>query len=237
MKNERMKFSLFLNSRDRPIHLFSLFQSIIEHTNNIEDIEILVGVDDDDETTLNLKSAYESQYPCRFVIGQQPNNLHTSINNLASQAAGDYLFVLNDDVVFCTPDWDAKILNQIDEDLYQEVWYLGIPDTSMDKDRHQAYASFPILTKTAYNILGYFMSETLAGLGGDVHLFRVFEAIGRIKRINEVLLDHTLHNELMKVLRPDSVARRVRQLTKVDCWEVNITKEVKALNEKIACSL
>ena len=235
-----MKFSLFLNSRERPQHLINLLNSIVAKTYDGNNIEILIKLDKGDDTTIGEFIDYLdgwSMCDVRLFISEQPDNLNVSLNHLASETSGDYLFVLNDDVTFLTQDWDKVILDQLPDNLHENIWYLGVPDTSIDKARHQGYASFPILSRVAYESLGYFVTESFFSLGADVHLFRIFEAIGRVRNLDEVLLDHTLHNTLEKVLNPDKTAIKLRKLIPTSDWTKDIGEEVSKLNEKIASGL
>jgi hypothetical protein len=108
---------------------------------------------------------------------------------MAEMASGDFLFVLNDDVIFRTFHWDRKIIDNYNP---EEILYIATHDNSVDKTNHGRYASFPILTRAAYEALGFFMSEKFASHGGDVHLWRVFNEIDAVK-YSHVFLDHVLH--------------------------------------------
>jgi hypothetical protein len=241
-----MKFSLFLNTRHRVGLLCDLLQSIERCTDHPEDIEILLGIDRDDNDTTNFIDHLDlaiSSLDLRDNIfaysDNRPTNLHVKMNFLASQSTGDYLFVLNDDVQFSTPSWDSIILEAIKNEGSEpdNIYYLGVSDTSIDKDTRQSYASFPILTREAYDALGYFMSEKFVGLGADVHLWRIFNELDRCILVPAVVLDHVRHNTLDKVLSPDAVAQQMRDNTyanPVDSWAVDISEDKERINEKIA---
>tara|TARA_R110002020_G_scaffold396226_2_gene606208 strand:+ start:4125 stop:4616 length:492 start_codon:yes stop_codon:yes gene_type:complete len=163
------------------------------------------------------------------------------MNDLAEQSTGDFLFVLNDDVEFLTPSWDEIISSKLRSIAAKDnIYYIGIHDTSIDKPENKQYSSFPALTREAYKALGYFMSEDFVGLGADVHLWRIFNYVNRIIDMPEVVLDHVRHNTLEKVISPDGVATHMRENTRlnpVDEWNVDISQEVGRLNEQITCSI
>ena len=244
-----MNFSLFLNTRGRVGLLCDLLSSVESTADSPSEIEIILGIDKDDYETLNfldhldlVVSDLDLKDNISFYADNRPTNLHVKMNFLASQAVGDNLFVLNDDVKFVTPGWDTLILDSLKRNVREpdNIYYAGVLDTSVDKDPGRTYSSFPILTREAYDALGYFMSEKFVGLGGDVHLWRVFEEVGRRIDIPEVTLDHVRHNTIAKVMSPDEVAQRMRENTwanPVDSWTVDIQEEVKRVNEKITCSL
>ena len=244
-----MNFSLFLNTRHRVGLLSDLLQSIEKTADDPSSVEILLGIDKDDYDTANfidhlgmVVSDLDLQNNISFYSDNRPTNLHVKMNSLASEARGDHLFVLNDDVQFVTPGWDTLILDALKKEAREpdHIYYVAVSDTSVDKDDRENYASFPILTREAYEALGYFMSEKFVGLGADVHLWRVFDAVDRCIFVPSVTLDHVRHNTLDRVMSPDAVAQQMRQNTwanPVDSWSVDISKEVEKINEKIACSL
>jgi len=219
--------SVFLNTRQRPLLLHSLINSLISKTSNINNVELLIRYDSDDKDTHHLLTTLSYSF-IKPIIGPRPDNLHIAINQTVSQTKGDFLFVLNDDVLFITPDWD-KQLESIDS---SQAWYLSTQDNSCDKVSHKKYSSFPILTRAAYESLGYFMSDRLVGLGGDVHLWRIFNEIGRIKSVN-IELDHVLHRTVQDVVNPDGVAMRMREHTKnnfIDPWTMDIGVEIEKIS-------
>ncbi len=231
-----IEFSLFLNSRGRPKELLSLLDSIYNTCHDITQIEILINIDLDDMENQEevMEKILEKNYPVTIFLIERPKNLHTALNSLAEMTAGNYLFVLNDDVVFLTENWDKIILDET-QSIKNEVYYIHTTDTSMDKGNGGYYSSFPILTRAAYEKLGYFMDERLVGLGADVCLYRVFNEVGRIKKV-DIVLDHIYHNTYERVVNPDKTAIDMRRNTAnnyIDCFTMDITEEVKRLRETI----
>ena len=107
-----MKFSLFLNTRQRTALLSNLLRSIDGTISGNNDIEILLGIDDDDIETYNFIQNLDLVLPDSVVVPNiathttsRPDNLHIKMNDLAEKSSGDFLFVLNDDVEFLTPSW------------------------------------------------------------------------------------------------------------------------------------
>jgi glycosyltransferase involved in cell wall biosynthesis len=224
--------TLILNSRKRVQQLSNLLESIRKTVWKIKNIKILIGVDDDDEDTIKFLQAYSGMiFDVQAIIQPRPSNLHVSINRLATKAKGDYIFILNDDVEFLTDFWDLE-LSKVNPN---EIWYIGTLDNSADKERGGTYSSFPILTRAAYDALGYFMSEAFVGLGADVHLWRVFDAVGRTKT-SSIELDHVFHRTVFHVQCPDQTALEMRQnswRSNFNCWGIDISQDV----ERVKCLL
>ena len=244
-----MKFSLFLNTRQRLPLLSNLLRSIDKTFSYTNDIEILLGVDDDDVETqkflTHLNFILDDIELCskiNYYSAARPANLHSKMNTLAARTCGVILFVLNDDGEFVSMNWDIATVEQLKKigTAKDNIYYLGSKDTSVDKTTGKNYASFPMLTREAYSSLEYFMSEKFVGLGGDVHLWRIFDSVGRVIDNSEVILDHVRHNTLEKVISPDRVAIQMRENTKlnyVDGWSVDISEEVGRINAKITSSI
>ena len=241
-----MNFSIILNSRGRPHYLMSLLDSIFSKAKTPDLIEVLIKLDDDDHETINTIGLLEMINPnLKIIISPRPANLHVTINELAAISTGDFLFVINDDVIFNTEDWDSIILEKASAKFKEngdKVLYVGVGDTSIDKANDGKYASFPIISRESYEVLGYFMSEHFVGLGGDVYIYRVFEGVDRVLQVGEVVLDHLLHLTLDQINNPDPTNFDMRQntyrnLTNGSPWELDISEELKLLNEKITNSI
>lgn len=241
-----MNFSIILNSRGRSGLLLSLLDSIYSKSREPSKVEVLVKFDDDDHDSLRIIPLIESMFDnVKTFVSSRPTNLHVTINELAKSATGDFLFVINDDVDFVTEYWDSIILSKAEQELSKNkdnILYIAVGDTSIDKACDGKYASFPIITRESYEALGTLMPEVFVGLGGDVFVYRVFNEVDRVLPVNEVVLDHLLHRTLEQINNPDPTNFDMRQNTYAHLymgspWEVDISKEVNLLNEKITSSL
>lgn len=218
--------SIFLNSRSRILYLRSLLNSIELNSINPSNIEVLVSIDNDDIESISFSNNnLDYSFNLKFFINDiRPNNLHTSINNLAKKTNGDYLFVLNDDTKILNYGWDESLYT-IDS---KKIFYLRTFDNSCDKVNDKMYSSFPILTRGAYQALGYFMSEKFVGLGADAHLWRLFKSVNRIADV-DVQIDHIFHRTVQDVMNPDETAKHMRNNTwsnNIDPWTMDITSDV-----------
>ena len=100
-----MKVSIFLNTRKRVNLLNNMLISLYNTVSDADNIEVIVTIDNDDkESEQFLESAELKNLTVRKI--DKPSNLHTSINEMANIASGDFLFVLNDDVLFRTFHWE-----------------------------------------------------------------------------------------------------------------------------------
>lgn len=234
-----IKFSLILNTRNRPQLLSNLIDSIIWKTANTAEIELLISADDDDIATQMKFNKYDPQWggflPEFASIEYIPRerNLHKRINNLVARSKGEFIWLLNDDCLIETQNWDEcyTYLKSFKDGLV-----LGnVACTSVDKEETAQYSSFPIVSRKIYDLLGHIISPALPGLGGDVYLWRLFSRINRIITL-PISVRHVLHESVKQVINCDTTAAEMRQATKIagiNCWTMSIDKDVEILKNAI----
>jgi hypothetical protein len=98
--------SLLLSTRGHPLWVYRLLDSILETTSNLTNLEIVLLLDEDD------KSSHEIVYPALPIvklIRPRVKNMGEMNRECYEASSGRYLMVLNDDVVFCAPEWAEMI--------------------------------------------------------------------------------------------------------------------------------
>jgi hypothetical protein len=234
-----MNFSIILNSRCRTELLNGLFDNILQKTSNLDDIEVLVNFDNDDiDSLIYTSSLYEKNHPIckilKFEFKQRDGLLIKGYNQMVGRASGDFIFVLNDDARIDTQDWDIisyPLLKTFNDDIV----YGYVSDDSCDKERIMDYASFPIISKKATDILGFFMDERFVGLGADPAIYRVYMAVNRVVRL-PIHIQHLWHQTVDKVINTDDVAKQMRQKcwsSYIDPWTLDINPDIQKLQKAI----
>jgi len=210
-----LKFSLILNSRNRPDHLQIFLTSVINTTKDIEDIEVIIGLDKDDPSLIDSLNVLNKYKFVNYLVQNRPINPNSSLTRLGLLSIAPYLFVLNDDTRLVTHSWDVlawRTLSAYATRLSDDICYGRTIDQSIDKDKDGKYCAFPILPKKTIDILGFIVPPAFPGLGGDVAIYRIFEKIGRIVDI-PLIIEHTMHQTLEQVINPDQTALEMRQNT------------------------
>jgi len=212
-----MNFTLFLNSRGRVKQLERFVGICEQKTRHHSEVEMYITGDYDDAPTVRFLNSLQDRKTFTFnpIVGPRPTSLCASFNNMAHQAKGRYLLVLNDDAEIVTTDWDVIALKKITEfqeknKFKDDIVYGLTTDISVDKTPGRKYAAFPIISAQAIQVLGFFMYEQFVGLGGDSSIYRIYEAAGRVVDMTEITIDHIYHNSLIKVLTPDKTAAEMR---------------------------
>ena len=155
---------------------------------------------------------------------------------LAASSSGQYILVFNDDCVMQTSGWDTHACAFLDNSFQDGICYGQTSDTSADKPRDAEYSSFPIISRKAFNALGYLMKEEFVGLGGDSSIYRIYKEVDRVVDLKEIVIDHIFHNTIEKVMSPDETAQQMRENSwrdNVDPFSINIEKDLEKLRKSL----
>jgi glycosyltransferase involved in cell wall biosynthesis len=236
-----LRFTVILNSRGRVEQLRRFVEIMEAQTMNHSQVEMIIKADDDDIDTITfleeLKGRVNS-FHYNPIISPRPKSLCGSYNVMAKMARGQYILVMNDDAEMTTKNWDEIAWNCIHEykaanHIIDDIVYVDTNDTSVDKIS-QEYSSFPIISKQAVDVLGFFMYDVFVGHGGDHSIYRLWQKVGRIVKCKQILVDHIYHNALFKIFMPDQTQQEVRinsntKENHVDAGTFNVDKEAQIL--------
>ena len=150
--------SLLLPSRERSKKFERMLISLKSKCFNINRIEILLLLDADDKEIVNYKNIVNNNFKdLNIKLIVKDLKTHAIRNNfLASNASGEILFPVNDDMIFISNDWDKFIdieFSKIDKNKPYCLWI------NSGKKYNYLHCDFPILNKAWYEKLGYVGSE------------------------------------------------------------------------------
>ena len=108
-----------------------------------------------------------------------PIGVPAAWNELATAAAGDLLMMANDDQRYVDFGWDSRLDARVDE------LTVGHPDEVLclffDAGQYPAGGhDFPILTRTWYGTLGYFMPTMFSQWEVETWVFDIAERLDRL---------------------------------------------------------
>jgi len=231
-----IKFSIILNSRKRTELLTACLESIKNTTSNIDEIEAQISCDEDDTETLNWVFEYGSKYKFAFFeFIPRDRRLFVRFDNIVKKVTTPYILILNDDAEILTKNWDNIAFNLLENSYKDGVVYGRTICNSVDKQKGAEYSSFPIISKKACDVVGYFMNPEIVGLGNDVHIWRIYNEVNRIIDL-PINIRHTLHETVDKVVNCDLTAAEMREFTyqhTFNHWDKDISKEVQKLKDYI----
>jgi hypothetical protein len=170
--------SVLLPTRGRREVLKSSLESLISKATDPEKVELLLGIDEDDEGAREYieqeiaPMLREHKVECRANIFKPLGyeNLHVYVNTLAGNASGDWLFFWNDDGIMVTDGWDDVIRS-----------YTGQFKLLAPRDNHDGhpYAIFPIVPRDWYTLIDHLSqnAQNDAWLSHIAYMLDIFERI------------------------------------------------------------
>lgn len=114
------KVSVLFPTRNRYEMFVKSISSLIENCNNVNNIEILLGVDYDDVETTEKISKFISDknyIKLYYYERQRYRGLHHYINDLVKKTTDGSLMLWNDDAIMTSINWDTEILNLHDDNF------------------------------------------------------------------------------------------------------------------------
>ncbi len=236
---DKINFSLVFATRQRVSLLNGLFQSLSDNTCQKEKVEIIPVYDEDDYETDNTIPEFLTKFNdlnIKFIKRTRSIYLNEDyINYAARQSSGDFVHVINDDVEYLTKCWDEIGIASLREYLINKpdgIVY-GFIDDSMNHVRNGQklqYTGFPIISREAIDCIGYAMGPAFPSWGADIHLYRIYNSIGRVLDLTQIKLLHISHHCGLRV--QDETSKHVSRISGgPNCTNVSIDAEVDAMKE------
>lgn len=191
-------FSIIIPTRGRPKHLKELVQSIWDNASGKYSYDITVGLDSDDKTVdqidlFGLLTFYQRE--------QQESLIEGYINPMAKRAKGKYVWFLADDCVVMTKDWDKVAMDLIDRDLFWGDVY----DSTWDFEGVGKFSGFPIISKEAIKVLGFYFHPKIHNWGADKYTHYIYEKAGCLIDMRDIKVKH-------KRITEDETSRHIQTI-------------------------
>jgi hypothetical protein len=183
------KISLLVPSRERLNLKLTLISSIITTVNDINNVSLYFGIDDDDPTrdiTLKICEAI----PFVKFIPIHNNGKFIGINNiwniLASNCNDNIFGYIGDDIIFKTPNWDSIILKEFNNCPDDNIKLVHCNDgyhgskLSVNAFVHRKY----------FELMGYFCKGDFLINYSDNWMYQTFNAFNRVTYLKDVLIYH-----------------------------------------------
>lgn len=183
-----MLISIIVPTRARLEKLKRFFDSLAATTANPGSVEIILVVDQDDTQTLIFQHS-----GMLFKLVVVPPGLTMGELNRAGYAAsqGNFVMLLNDDVVARTNRWDEKIL-EVFQTFPDEVVLVHVNDMIFQ----EKLCTFPFVTRAYCEIAGSICPDDYDRYRIDDHIYNVFNLLAvlgkkRIIYLPQVIFEHT----------------------------------------------
>lgn len=211
-----MKFSIVLPSRERPQLLTNLAQSIQDTTTDISNVELLVGIDDDDNSTHEIVLDLKVKFPFMKIFSRPRSEwLNRDYHNwLYFNFANhpDYIIAANDDCEFQSPNWDKIAEEKIEEylkDKPDRIMYAFVHD-NLPQRFGMNYSCFPMVSKEGVKALGFVLNNEFRSWVSDQIVWQLYHSIGRTTD-SQILVAH-LSYHCNGIRERDSTSHHVEML-------------------------
>jgi len=202
LKKLKMKIDLFCPSRERVNKLLTFICSIATTAKNINNINLVLGIDDDDpKRNIYLKIAQNFSF---IQLVEYPANLFKEKglsglwNTMAKQTTNDIVAMVGDDMVFETPDWDEKIIKEFTSK--QDYFYLVHCNDGM-RGQGNKYSNVTPLAVNSFvhrnyiNAIGRYVQEIEPNIFQDTYLDKLFEILDRKIYFHDIIIRHRHFSE------------------------------------------
>ena len=201
------KISLLIPTRGRPKILNRLLESIVQNTNNLADIEIILYIDEDDKSYEEIRSPNDKLTIKKLIASQA--TMGACNTACFKESTGDIIILLNDDVVMRTAGWDKILINEISK--FDDQIYLIYPNDLFKKKK---LPTFPILSRRTCELLQDPFPAVYKGSFIETQLFDIFirlkhQGFDRIKYLDNVIFEH-MHHRLDKAALDQTYKNRDR---------------------------
>ncbi len=186
-----MKIGLLVPSRERLNLKLTLISSIITSVNDINNVVLYFGIDDDDPTK-EIVEKISKAIPFIRIIPIHNNGEFIGINKiwniLASECKEDIYGYIGDDMIFKTPDWDVEILKEFDSSNCP-------PDNIKLVHCNDGYHGGKLCVnafvhRKYYEVMGYFCKDLFLINYSDNWMMQMFDAFYRRTYKGNILIYH-----------------------------------------------
>jgi hypothetical protein len=182
-----MDFSLLLPTRGRVRLVQRLFDSVAQTSGDVGRLEVVLYVDEDDHESRQI---FHPELSLVKIVGH-PGESMGSMNRACYDAShGRYVMLINDDTVFRTPGWDARVLDVASRFPDEIALIYG-----NDLDQGETVPTFPIISRTVCGVLGEICPPGYRNLHIESHILDIFKQLSRMGHericyLDDVIFEH-----------------------------------------------
>jgi hypothetical protein len=190
VSNAGLAFSLLLPTRGRVPLVQRLFDSLVATTTDLQRLEVVLYIDEDDSESLDIS---RPEFSIVKIVGQLGRTMGAMNRACYDASQGRYVMLINDDAVFRTMSWDARVLEAA----------ARFPDGisliyGNDLDQGKAVPTFPIVSRTVCHVIGEICPRDYRHLHIESHLLDIFKQLAklgyhRMCYLDDVVFEHMHH--------------------------------------------
>lgn len=186
------RISLIVPTRGRPQQLARMLASLVDTTQCLAKLEVVLVVDADDPASRDVR---QERLTIRHVV-VPPGLTMGSLNRAGvSASTGDILMLLNDDVVARTTGWDESI----------RACFMAFPDGIAlvhvnDTVFRKALCTFPIVSRRFCELMGGICPPDYRRYRIDDHVEELFNLLGHLGERRSLYLPDVVFEHLNHVI-------------------------------------
>ena len=210
------KVSIVIPTRGRIELLKDCLLSILDKSFKSDRLfEVILVVDYDDDKTLKFVREFSDNFKFNcpktkmrlnslsVILTERSEYMQRDYNNAGANAAkGDLIFILNDDCVITTDNWDKKLVDYyIENKPDDDIMLVSCSDNTHNGETIDEFngqvrtndshgACFPIFTKTFCKIFNGVMPPEIRMWGADIVINKFFKIINRKFVFTDLHVDH-----------------------------------------------
>jgi len=201
-----MKIAILVPSRERMNRRLTMLMSILTSVKDINNVNIYLGVDEDDPTRDRIKKI-AAAIPCVKIVDIKNNGQFIGLGKMwnicTDNSTEEIISMIGDDMVFTTPGWDEMIIEE-----FKNAPADNIKAVHCNDGCHGSKLAVNLFCNRKYaQIMGRFMREEFKINWVDQWLHQEFSAFNRLTYRGDIMIEHR-HWVLGKDTR-DSVADRM----------------------------
>lgn len=187
-----VRFSINFPTRGRIPFVVKLLTSIYMTVDNIDNIEINIGYDNDDIYFIGAIKYLNDIFKnvnINYYGQDRDENLTKFHNYLASKSTGEYIIAVCDDCEFKTNNWESTAydkLSKCDKPVFGNTW-----DGRNDPNSH---TSFPLVSRDMFDKCGYIFDDRCYVWGADIRLWMLFSKLEMIIDLPELFIEHNSYH-------------------------------------------
>ncbi len=182
-------FSLILPTRDRPMLVKRLFDSLTQTVGDPDQVEIVLYTDQDDIESRKIS------HPLLDTVKQTGPRPRKTMGNIIKDcyeaSRGRYIMLINDDVVFHTKNWDVELLEAFSQ-FPDEVALVYGKDLYYGKEM----STFPVLSRTACDLMDGICPGKYDNHCIDAHVFDTFKRLSGLGHNRTVYLPNVVFEHM-----------------------------------------
>lgn len=212
------KISVVIPTRNRTSLLKECISSLIYNASENILVEYIFIVDFDDTETINVLRSLDNNFKfhCNdtgdelcsmsIVMVNRSTFMQRDYNNVgANIAKGDLIFILNDDCIIETKNWNVKLFEfYMKNKPEDDIMLIGCRDNTHDgmslsgnghKRSIESFgACFPVVTKTFTKIFNGVFPPEVKMWTADTLLHRIFAKLNRFYYCDSIYVDHNTYH-------------------------------------------